>query len=352
MKNTVLQIIKAIIFLTIFYLLFCQLSNTFVPKDEEYRTSFARTNAFYALPKDSIDVLYLGASTFYRGITPLDMWKDYGITGYVRAVGGQAPAVSYYYLVESLKYQKPDVVVIDASTPLYENYDVDEKEGKLRNAVDPMRLSVEKFELIQDIVSMGERQTVASYLFPMLRYHSRWDELDRVDFEYNIKNKIDPYKGLLKIDFEAETIKFPDEYMQPNNAIAEYSMTDLGYYKKMFRLCQEKDIAIVLVTMPRVDWDYSRHLGTKQLAETYNIPYIDYCLDENLEALGLDLKTDFHNENHLTTLGAQKVSRHLGAFLQQTYGLEDKRNDPAYQQWHVDLQTYKDDYAEAIAQIK
>jgi len=280
------------------------------------------------------------------------MWEDYGFTGYIRSVGGQAPAISYYYLLEALNYQKPDVVVIDASTPLFEEYDIDEKEGKVRNAVDPMKLSIGKLRLILDIVTRSEKQTLASYLFPLLRYHSRWDELDRVDFQYNLRNEMDPYKGFFKFDFGAENINFPEDYMQHSNMIAEYSMTDLGYYKKMFQLCQEKDIAIVLVTMPRVDWDYSRHLGTKQLAETYNIPYIDYCLDENLEVLGLDLKTDFHNENHLTTLGAQKVSRHLGAFLQQTYGLEDKRNDPAYQQWHIDLQIYKNDYAEAIAQMK
>ncbi len=352
MRKSLLQLIKVVVFLGFFYLFYTSCSNILVPKNEDYRTSFARTNAFYALPKDSIDVLFLGASTYFRGITPLEMWENYGFTSYIRSVGGQAPAVSYYYLVESLKYQKPKVVVIDASTPLYETYAVDEKEGKLRNAIDSMRLSIYKFKLVKEIVSRSTQQTFTSYLFPLLRYHSRWDELVRVDFEYNLRDEMDSYKGILKIDFEAETIELPENYMQPDDRIVDYSKSALDYYQKMFQFCEENDIAVVLVTMPRVDWGYSQHFATKQLADRYNIPYVDYCLDENLNALDLNLKTDFHNKNHLTILGAQKVSRNLGAFLQKTYNLKDKRNDPAYQQWNLDLRDYKEAFAAAETAVE
>ena len=114
----------------------------------------------------------------------------------------QAPAVSYYYLVEALKYQKPAVVVIDTSRILFEDYDVDKKEGKLRTAIDPMKLSTSKLSLIWDVVSLSEEQTISSYLMPFLRYHSRWDELKEIDFQPTIMDNLNPYKGFFKVDLQ------------------------------------------------------------------------------------------------------------------------------------------------------
>ena len=352
MKNSLPRIIKVITFLVILCLLSSYITNTFVPKDNEYQTSFTRTNAFYALPKDTIDVLFVGASTFYRGISPLEIWESYGVTGFVRAVGGQAPMVSYYYLAEALKYQKPDVVVIDASHSMFQAYDVDKKEGKLRNAIDPMRLSVTKFKLIQEIISTSEKQTFASYLHPLLRYHSRWDELEQIDFQYKVNKQIGYYKGFYMLDFRKGNMRFPETHMQPTETIAALSKDSLAYFEKIFQLCKENNISVVIVTMPKARWDFSQHLSVQQLADAHGSTYIDYSLNENIEDVALDEANDFLNESHLNTSGAQKVSRHLGAFLQETYHLEDKRNDPAYQQWNIDLQIYEDEYAKAFAQAE
>ena len=302
-------------------------------------------------------MLYLGASTFYRGITPLEIWGSYGVTGYVRAVGGQAPIVSYYYLVEALEYQKLwggycCRLCIDASNTMFKAYDIDDSEGKLRNAIDPMRPSVTKFKLIQEIISKSEKQTFASYLHPLLRYHSRWDELERIDFQYEVNKQIGYYKGFYMLDFRKGNMRFPETHMQPTETIAALSQDSLDYYEKMFHLCQENNIAVVLVTMPKARWDFSQHRGVQQLADTYGFTYIDYSLNENIEDLALDEANDFLNESHLNTSGASKVSRHLGAFLQETYNLEDKRNDPAYRQWNTDLKIYEDDFAKAFAQTE
>ncbi len=348
MKSKYQLVIKITAFLGIFCLLFSYFTKTLIPKDGAFATTQENNMAFNDQPENSIDVLFLGASTFFQGISPLFMWEDYGFSGYVRAISGQAPAVSYYYLVESLKYQKPAVVVID-TTSLFADYDVDEKEGKLRIAIDPMNLSAEKLELVMDVVSRSERQTVISYLFPLLRYHSRWDDLDKLDFTNDVKKVSYPYKGFSGIRIETGDLEFPEDYMQPTDTVTPFSKDSLNYFEKMIRLCQENDIGVVIVTLPRVNWDYSRHLAVKQLADTYNIQDIDYCLDELLDATDIHTTTDFWDELHLNILGAQKVSHHLGAYLQETFDLNDKRNDPAYQQWNIDLQTFKNDIARAIA---
>jgi hypothetical protein len=354
MKIIYLRILRIIAFLVIFGLLSSNLTKIFMPKELGYQKSFTRAAEFYDLPRDSIDVLFLGASSFYRGIIPLQMWENNGFTGFVRAVGGQTPMISYYYLEETLKYQKPAVLALDAVS-LFTELDivVDEKEGQSRTPIDSMRLSPVKIRLIHDIVSMSEEQTVASYLFPLLRYHSRWDELGRIDFEYNRENTIDSNKGYFGVGLDTIVVDYPKDFMQPTEIVADFSQDSLKYYEKIIQLCQENNIAVVLVTMPRVTiWDYSRHLAVQQLADAKDVQFVDYCLGENLEAIDLDVAVDFRDEHHLNTLGARKVTRHLGDYLQEMYGLVDRRNDPAYQQWSLDLQMFNHELSEALASTK
>lgn len=79
----------------------------------EYKTDYAAmeiARGFYAEPADTLDVLYLGSSYMRNGISPLEIWHDYGITGYARTGSQQAPIVSYYLLKEAFQTQSPKSV--------------------------------------------------------------------------------------------------------------------------------------------------------------------------------------------------------------------------------------------------
>lgn len=64
-------------------------------------------------------------------------------------------------------------------------------------------------------------------------------------------------------------------------------------------------------------------------------------MPENFYESGIDPDTDFYNSTHLNIYGAQKISSHLGRFLQENYQLTDKRNNPDYEQWNINLGIYK-----------
>ena len=51
-----------------------------------------------------------------------------------------------------------------------------------RMTLDGMKLSKYKIASIRE--SMTEDENMASYIFPLLRYHSRWSELSSEDFRY------------------------------------------------------------------------------------------------------------------------------------------------------------------------
>ena len=42
----------------------------------------SKWDGFYDLPKDSLDVVFLGASPIHCGINPVEIYNSYGITSY------------------------------------------------------------------------------------------------------------------------------------------------------------------------------------------------------------------------------------------------------------------------------
>ena len=71
---------------------------------------------YYEEPEQSLDVLFCGASTVRNGMSPVQMFKEYGFTAYSRATSIQAPVISYNLLLETLETHKLKAVVIDATT--------------------------------------------------------------------------------------------------------------------------------------------------------------------------------------------------------------------------------------------
>ena len=70
-------------------------------------------NDFFELEENSVDVLFLGASQMYCGINAQKLTDEYGILSYDFGGGGQSLMISYYYLQEALKHQKPHLVCVE-----------------------------------------------------------------------------------------------------------------------------------------------------------------------------------------------------------------------------------------------
>ena len=96
------------------------------------------------------------------------------------------------------------------------------KEAFNRLTIDQMRWSAEKIGMIR--ASMTEEETLASYVFPILRYHSRFDELTKEDFEYLFKVKDNTYNGYLV----NKNIK-PAGTLPANRPLADFRIADVCY---------------------------------------------------------------------------------------------------------------------------
>ncbi|MDO5521698.1 MAG: SGNH/GDSL hydrolase family protein [bacterium] len=269
------------------------------------------------------DVLFVGDCEVYENFSPIKLWQDYGVTSYIRGSAQQLIWQSYYLLEDALRYEKPKVVVFNV---LSMKYDEPQKEAYNRMSLDGMRWSKSKIDAIN--ASMCEGESFISYVFPLLRYHSRWSELNANDVKYMFSSKQISHNGYyMRVDTKAA------ENVPTGKALSNYQFGDNSYkyLDKMVKLCKDNDIQLVLIKAPSLypywyqQWDEQM----KSYAERNDVQYINF-LDCTKEA-GIDFNKDTYDGGlHMNLDGAEKLTNYFGKWLTDKYDLKDHRNEEEY----------------------
>lgn len=295
---------------------------------------------------DNYDVVFLGSSHMNGGLDPNVLWKQYGITSFNYATGGQPIDVSYYLLQEMLKSRTPSVVVLDVfylglSNPYGET-------GFVSNVLDNMRFSANK---LSAIVHCTPPEEWIPFLFPFLKYHSRWYNLSEQDLTYD-GSDIAYEKG-----FKAGTFRYGKENAtrQQTAARAEIPEKTLRYLNKILALSKEKGFQLVLLNFPCDYTESNQEDGwvddcealfntVADFANQNGVPFLD--LNDQADEIGIDFAQDMNNSGHLNIWGAAKTSVYVGNYLKQNFNLADHRSDSSYAQWDED---YKLSQAASLA---
>ena len=266
------------------------------------------------------DVVFVGDCEVYENFSPITMWEDYGITSYIRGSAQQLIWQSYYLLEETLKYEKPEVVVFNV---LSMKYDTPQKEAYNRMTLDGMKWSKSKVDDIR--ASMMEDEQFADYVFPILRYHSRWQELTSDDFKYLFTRRPVSQSGYyMRIDVKpAQTFPKPKKL-----ANYEFGENSWKYLEKMRKLCEEKGIQLILVKAPSLypAWYDEWEDQIEEYAKTYELPYYNFL--ELTDEVGIDFTKDTYDGGlHLNLSGAEKMGAYFGKILREEFQVPDRRND-------------------------
>lgn len=292
------------------------------------------------------DVIFIGDCEVYENFSPITLWEEYGITSFIRGSAQQLMWQSYYLLKETLRYEKPEVVVFNV---LSMKYAVPQKEAYNRMALDDMPLSLSKLKAIK--ASMLDEEDIITYLFPILRYHSRWSELSKEDFEYLFRRNPISHNGyLMRVDSKPVTT-IPQGKKLPN-----YQFSDIcySYLDKMTQLCRENDVALVLIKAPTIypywyeEWD-AQMVEYAAKNDLYYINFLDYA-----DEAGIDFSTDTYDGGlHLNLSGAEKMSRYFGRILVDRYELEDHREDITLKKlWGEKMAFYYSTMEKQVAELE
>lgn len=281
------------------------------------------TEEYYRDPTEH-ELLIVGNCESYENISPMSLWENYGITSYIRGNSNQLIPQSYYLLKEALKYETPKVVLLNIQAMTVGEQSSEEYN---RMVFDGMRWSKEKLQGILSTRTEGESLT--EYIFPVLRYHSRWSQLSVEDFRYAFGGKpLRSYNGYyLRADVRPYT-EFPAERRRSDYSFPE---KNVRYLEEIVRLCREKGIELVLMKAPSMYpvWAEPYEEQIAEFASERELPYINTLL--YMDEIGLDMSTDTYDEGlHLNVYGAEKLSVWLGEWLRERYELSDFRDYEAY----------------------
>ena len=309
----------------------CYLSAVFVPKQVSNIATSKLWDGFYNEPVNSIDVVFVGPSTVYYGVSPTEIYEEYGFTSYALASPNQRMVLSELYIREAFKTQSPKVVVVDQTLFFDEN--IKGYEPFYRTALDHMKFSWNKLKTAEYLVSQDDRQSLISYVFPLFRYHSRWsDGLSQKDFNIGADEDY-PNKGFSSGPHVQD---YGDPlHMSPTDEIDDaFDANALEHLRNIIEICEENGAEFLLMRMPVMgQYTMARHNGIEQLAEETGIAFLDMNTEENWNAIGMDARRDFHSLPHLNYCGADKVASFLGQYISETFCLPDHRGDAAFSAW-------------------
>ena len=164
-------------------------------------------------------------------------------------------------------------------------------------------------------------------MFPILRYHSRFDELTKEDFEYLFKVKDNTWNGYL-----VNKNVNPVGTLPAKRPLADYQFADIcyDYLDKITALCREKGVELILVKAPSLYpyWYEEYDAQMAEYAENNGLAYYNFA--ECTEEIGLDFQVDTYDAGlHLNHTGAEKLSRYFAQILAENHNIPDRRNDAA-----------------------
>ncbi len=314
----------------------------FMPKYMSGTVEGSMIESYYD-EKPAHDVIFIGDCEVYANYSPITLWENYGIRSFIRGSAQQLVWQSYYLLEETLKYEKPEVVVFNV---LAMKYDQPQNEAYNRMTLDGMKLSKEKLAAIQ--ASKLEDENLVDYLFPFLRFHSRWNEVSTEDFKYLVDKD-----NLFQNGYYMRTDVKPVQSIPRASLLPDYQFGEnaYSYLDRMVELCKTNDIELVLVKAPTIypHWYDEWEVQMEEYAQKHDLTYINFL--EVIDQVGIDFDVDTYDRGlHLNLSGAEKLSLYFGKVLSNQFVLKDHRSNEEYSSiWQEKVDFY---YAMKEQQLK
>ncbi len=271
---------------------------------------------YYSLENKDLDVLFLGTSHILDSIIPMELWEHFGVTGYNMAIPNCRIPTDYWILKNALQYSNPKVVVIEIAYLVNEKVNFDYS----HSFFDTLPFGKFKTEAAIDLFD-HDLKNVSEMLFPFIRFHNRWKEIDGADYN-TLSSKLmgfDPH-------YTVQPAVFGKQMKEEPTAIRNVSV---DYLEKIIDLCKEKNIQVMFIGIPFGVSEESRNTFSfgAVLAEKYGINYL--TPDALLELL--DTRVDYFDNlgdnSHTNFAGAQKITKAVGEYLRANYSFPEHSDD-------------------------
>ncbi len=296
------------------------------------------SHGFYETPENTLQVVMFGTSQMSNGLSPVEMYDKYGICAYNVGIIREPIFSSYYWLQEAWRLHKEslDTVVLDISALYKGTAGLEDDYMCVERSLDVMPLSLNKINACMEAGHVYPEFDVLSSLVPLVGYHSRWSSLTEMDF---VNTYVTCTRGQSLLYTPSKffgAFLYPsgplEDHPEQGASVAEevFDTTAITYFDKIVAFCREKGLNLLLIKIPK-HWGNDQHNAALWLADSYDLPFIDYNTPDMLEQLEIDFAEDYRDSLHPNYWGALKLSDHLGAYLVSQYGIEDVRGKEGYE---------------------
>lgn len=346
------NLIKFCTFITIAFFTILKLGEVFIPESilAKQQGNIYTIKGYYKLPKNSIDVLFLGDSSIQRAISPMEMWHNAGIASFNYSVTSLRTYGAYYLLKEALKTENPKLVVIDPATMFYHYAG---NEALDRVPIDYLNNSKNKFNMINDDNYKMTFEDKVSLFFPIFRYHSRWQDITADSIQKLTKDYSSITRGFV-MSYAINPNVNRDSYMKNYNNKVKFENNQDEYLKKIIDLCNSKNIKLMILSIPdTASWGKRQSELITKFANEKEVDILDLNV---VSDLNLDWNTDTKDKgNHVNILGALKITDYVSKYIKNNYDIPDHRGDKNYSDWDDNFEKYKtirDEYINKANLIK
>ncbi len=303
-KKIIVNTILFVLFLAGLFLLLNRVN--FVLRHKEYA---GVQDKFAQMPRDSVDVIFVGTSHQFCTIDPDLLYEEYGINNFMLATSAQTIPMTYYAVMEAIELQHPETIIFEVC---YCANDFRTVTDEISHCFFDGMPNCEARKLgIEDLIEKEER---IHYYLPLGLYHSRWKELTQKDFSF------DQYSERGGVHYEEVMYNDPIQVISKEEKEPMPEAME-AYMDKMVALCKENDVKLIFYAAPfntlYNSEEETGHLNRRQriynyigdYAEKHDIAY--YNLFYELDALNLDNEKDWKDRQHLNCYGQEKVTRYM-----------------------------------------
>lgn len=348
---------KALLFCALFACAFLGVQYIIAYKYEPADCWPERYADYAAEPAGSIDVVFLGTSQSYWGVSPMILWNEAGITSVNMSGIMHQHTMVYQQLLTLLELNEPPKYVVFNPSSLVQYYSAEDEKLKpvweqfIRTLPEP----AQKLRAYQAMCAEadGDLDRLGFWL-PLLRYHSRWNELTEDDlrlpsyyagqYQPFLKGQMPMMEGIVISDFV-----YAEEENTGFEGLIEEAVTG---WEKVFALCREAGITPVALIMPRFDGMLKGEPLEAMLdfLDGEGVDVINYLDEVSLVEMEWDYRRHFKDREHLNFRGSLYCSQDLAWQLSDLFDLQDHRDDPAYGQWQADWEQFSAAYHDEIVE--
>lgn len=266
------------------------------------------------------DVIFFGTSIIHYAISPLYLYKKYGLSSFNLAVPGCQYGDLIAITSEALKSNKSKVFVLEASVLLSNSVSKAFGKGNIAS-INDFIVKYNTYYKMDNNVLEALKNSSNYFLF-----HNRWKELNSKDF-----NSLNYLRG-----YFSEAVKRKRNFYDDTK---EYKLTNeqIKRIDDYINLIQKNNIKLILVVLPTTrnnnDLSDAAINAIETYVKKYNIEFI------NLKHLNnFDIEKYMIDAVHLNFKGGKNIMdrENFIPYIMKKYNLQDHRNDKKYASWHKD----------------